>query len=253
MKRPLYAALDLHSAYSVLGSMDHSGKTQPRMRFATEAERLRAQVSALKQKRRPVHLTMEAGALTRWASGIVRPLVERLIICEPRHNRLIHSNPQKNDEADVEGMCVLRRLGKLKEVWMGSDRTREIYRALVYELLNWRDAQRELKALIKARYRGWGVLRLHGLKVFSKTLRQEYLEQLPGNEERRMLLRIYAQHDHAIAQWKETLQEIERVGREFWEVREFQRIPGVGPIAARVFSAIIERPERFATKFKLFK
>ena len=65
MKRPLYAALDLHSAYSVLGSMDHSGKTQPRMRFATEAERLRAQVSALKQKRRPVHLTMEAGALTR--------------------------------------------------------------------------------------------------------------------------------------------------------------------------------------------
>ena len=28
MKRPLYAALDLHSAYSVLGSMDHSGKTQ---------------------------------------------------------------------------------------------------------------------------------------------------------------------------------------------------------------------------------
>ena len=61
-KTPLYAALDLHSAYSVLGSMDHSGKTQPRMRFATEAERLRAQVSALKQKRRPVHLTMEAGA-----------------------------------------------------------------------------------------------------------------------------------------------------------------------------------------------
>src|SRR5262249_37687051 len=27
--------------------------------------------------------------------------------------------------------------------------------------INWRNAQRELKALIKARYRGWGVLRLH--------------------------------------------------------------------------------------------
>jgi hypothetical protein len=59
------------------------------------------------------------------------------------------------------------RLGKLKEVWMGTDRTREIYRALVYELLNWRDAQRELKSLIKARYRGRGVLRLHGIRVFS--------------------------------------------------------------------------------------
>jgi len=151
MKRPIYAALDLHSRRSVLGSMDHDGQTQPRMRFATEANILRGEVERLRQKRRPLYLTMEAGALTRWASGIVRPLVERLIICEPRHNRLINSNPQKCDEADVDGMCLLLRLGKLKEVWMGQDRTREIYRALVYELLNWRDAQRELKALIKAR------------------------------------------------------------------------------------------------------
>ena len=128
---------------------------------------------------------MEAGALTRWASGIVRPLVERLVICEPRHNRLINSNPTKSDEADVEGMCLLLRLGKLREVWMGCDRTREIYRALVYELLNWRDAQRELKALIKARYRGWGVLRLHGIRVFSTKGREEYLAQLPAEEEKR--------------------------------------------------------------------
>jgi hypothetical protein len=167
MKTPIYAALDLHSRHSVLGSMDHEGNNRPRIRFATTAEMLRSHVAALRQKKRPVYLTMEAGAFTRWASGIVRALVDRLIICEPRHNRLINSNPTKSDEADVEGMCLLLRVGKLKEVWMGVDRTREIYRALVYELLNWRDAQRELKALIKARYRGWGVLRLNGIRVFS--------------------------------------------------------------------------------------
>ncbi len=157
MKTPIYAALDLHSRHSVLGSMDHEGNNGPRMRFATTTEMLRSHVGALRQKKRPLYLTMEAGAFTRWASGVVRALVDRLIICEPRYNRLINSNPQKSDEADVEGMCLLLRVGKLKEVWMGVDRTREIYRALVYELLNWRDAQRELKALIKARYRGWGV------------------------------------------------------------------------------------------------
>jgi transposase len=253
MKRPIYAALDLHSRYSVLGSMDHDGQTQPRMRFATEANILRAEVERLRQRRRPLYLTMEAGALTRWASAIVRPVVDRLIICEPRHNRLINSNPTKSDEADVEGMCLLLRLGKLKEVWMGVDRTREIYRALVYELLNWRDAQRELKALIKARYRQWGVLRLNGIKVFSLKGRKDYLDQLPAEEERRMMRRLYAQHDHAIAQRKETLEEVERVGAEFWEVREFQRIPGVGPMAAHVFSAIIEEPARFANKHKLWK
>src|SRR5947199_8557739 len=98
------------------------------MPFATEAETLRAQVARLRQSRRPLVLTMEAGALTCWASAIVRPLVERLIICEPRHNRLINSNPTKSEEAYVEGMCLLLRLSKLKEVWLGTDRTRDIYR-----------------------------------------------------------------------------------------------------------------------------
>ena len=254
MKRtPLYAALDLHSTTSVLGGMDHDGNKLSRMRFPTEAETLKQAVAWLVKKHRRVHLTLEAGSLTRWAVGIVRPLVERLLICDPRHNRLINTNPNKRDEVDVEGMCLLLRLGKLKEVWMGQDRTREIYRAMVYELLNWRDAQRELKGLIKARYRQWGVLRLHGIKVFSVKGRKDYLDQLPAEEERRMMRRLYSQLDHAIAQWKETLQEVERLSGEFWEVRQFQRIPGVGPMAAHVFSAIIEEPARFANKHKLWK
>jgi transposase len=83
------------------------------------------------------------------------------------------------------------------------------------------------------------VLKLHGLKIFSKTFRAQYLEQLPGETERAIILRLYRQHDQAIEQWKETLKEIERVGGGFWEVRAFQGIPGAGPIAAHTFSAII--------------
>jgi hypothetical protein len=59
-----------------------------------------------------------------------------------------------------------------------------------------------------------------------------------------MIGRLYRQHDHAIAQWKETFEEVERVGGEFWEVSEFQRIPGVGPIAAHVFSAVADLESR---------
>ena len=68
-----------------------------------------------------------------------------------------------------------------------------------------------------------------------------------------MMRRLYGQLDHALKQWKETLEEVERLGAAFWEVRHFQRIPGVGPIAAHVFSAIIEEPSRFPSKFKLWK
>ena len=108
------------------------------------------------------------------------------------------------------------------------------------------------KALIKARYRGWGVLRLHGVKVFSAKGRQQYLAQLPAEEERRMMRRLYGQLDRALEQWKERLQEVQRLGAKFWEVEQFQRVPGVGPIAAHVFSAIIEEPSRFRSKFKLW-
>jgi transposase len=250
-KYSVYAALDLHCAHSVLGGMDHDGNELSQSRFPTDAEPLTQAVRALGGT--GVCLAMEASSLTRWAAGVVRPLVERLVICEPRHNRLIAEDANKDDGKDVNNLSLLLRINRLHEVWMGDDRQRQIHRELVYELLNWRDSQRELKALIKARYRQWGVLRVAGTGVFSRTLREKYLIQLPGEEEKRMLLRVYAQHDHAIDQWKDTLREVCRVGRAFWEVGQFKKIPGIGLIGAHVFSALIEDPARFATRQKLIK
>jgi hypothetical protein len=45
--KPLYAALDLHSGTSVLGSMDHDGKSEGQVRFATGGQALREQVLGL--------------------------------------------------------------------------------------------------------------------------------------------------------------------------------------------------------------
>jgi hypothetical protein len=85
MKRtPLYAALDLHSRYSVLGSMDHEGKAQGRARFATTGQMLERYVQGLRRKKRPIYLTMEAGAMSRWASTIVRPLVTSHLRAAPQ-------------------------------------------------------------------------------------------------------------------------------------------------------------------------
>ena len=43
------------------------------------------------------------------------------------------------------------------------------------------------------------------------------------------------------------------MGGQFWEVPQFERIPGVGPIAAQVFSAIVEQPGRFKNRHQLWK
>ena len=68
-----------------------------------------------------------------------------------------------------------------------------------------------------------------------------------------MMRRLYGQFDHAVAQWKETLKEVERAGRSFGKCASFSASPELGPIAAHVFSAIIEEPGRFTTKHQLWK
>jgi len=96
-------------------------------------------------------------------------------------------------------------------------------RELVYELLNWRDAQRELKSLIKARYRQWGVLRLDGIKMFSPKGREDYLEQLPAEEERRM---IEASLRPARSRPRAMERDVARGGARGW------RVLGSAPVSA---------------------
>lgn len=246
-----YAALDLHTTTSVLGTMDADGRWRGTRRFPTAAGPLQQAVAALGGA--GVALTLEASTLSRWAAGLLRPLLGRLVVCEPRRNRLISANPNKHDEADVEDLCLLLRLGKLQEVWLGEDPARQLHHELVAELLNWRDAARELKGLLKARYRQWGVLEVEGTGLFSPARRDRYLSQLPGEPQRRILRRLYAQHDATLGHWKETLRELRRAAAGFWEIGEFQRVPGIGEVGAHVFAALIGDPARFRSRQGLIK
>jgi len=77
MKKPLYAALDLHSRYSVLGSMDHEGRTHPRMRFPTEANILRAEVERLRRRTRDARPQMNhTAAAVRSQRRVMRRLAQ---------------------------------------------------------------------------------------------------------------------------------------------------------------------------------
>lgn len=250
MKRRLYAAIDLHSRTSVLGSMGERGKMLDITRFDTTEENLRSHVATLRAKE--IFLTIEAAPLARWAAGILRPLVSRLVICDPRRNRLISSAPNKGDELDTESLCRLLRLDELHEVWMSNNEERQILRQAVFDLLKLRDRQRELKTLIKNRFRAQGVLRLNGTEIFHPIKRRRWLDQLP-EAHRHGLLLIYALFDSALAAWREQLREVRALGAAFPEIARFQEVPGVGEIGAAVFCAIIEDPSRFQTASQLYR
>lgn len=249
-KPALYAAIDLHSCTSVLGAIDESGQKIPPVRFNTSADTLRDHVADL-GKDHQISLTIEAAPLARWARSILLPVVDKLIVCDPYQNKLISSSAYKRDELDVHFMCRLLRLGELHEVWCGDNEARQIFREAVQALINFRDQQRELKTLIKSRYRGFGILNLNGKEIFHPEKRQRWLDQLPKGHHKG-LNALYLLHDTALTAWREQLREIRMLGESFPEIARFQQVPGVGEVGSAVFSAFVEDPHRFERESKLY-
>jgi len=80
MKKPIYAALDLHSRHRVLGSMDHDGQTQPRKPFG------------LRRRRRPLYRDCEAA---RGAAHYLRTTAQ------PAHQLQSHQERRSGRGRDV--------------------------------------------------------------------------------------------------------------------------------------------------------
>lgn len=251
MRRKVLAAIDLHSGTSVLGWRSVKGEMLGEERFVTNEENLLHWVRQIKA--REVHLTIEAGPLTRWAvKKVLEPAVPKLIVCDPHYNRLVSKNAHKGDEVDVASLSELLRLEALHPVWMGPDEDRDVFRAAVSNLLNFRDQQRELKGLIKCRYQEQGILRINGREVFHPEKRKEWIEKIAPERQHGFLL-LYDLFDAALGAWTEQLGEVIRLGKAYPEIERFMEVPGIGEIGAHVFCAIIQDPHRFNTHQQLWR
>lgn len=51
----------------------------------------------------------------------------------------------------------------------------------------------------------------------------------------------------------EIFRDIRRQGENYWEIAEFQGIPGIGPVAAHLFLGFIEDPHRFRRRSQFYK
>jgi len=247
------ASIDLHSTTSVLGVMDSSnGEMICRWRFPTTGAELVSHIKAVRAKR--LELTIEQTPMTRWAAALLRPLCDRLVPCDPRENRAVAGNSFKSDEADVDILCRLLRLGELKEVHHEEDDSRFAFKAAVQ---HYRDIVRDK---VRARNKVKAMMRRVGAHFESKKDRSlspkhraEVLEFMPTDTWRRSLSRCLRHHDWLVEETKAARKEYEGMGCAYAEIARFLEIPGVGSVTAHTFSAFISTPERFATKGRLFR
>lgn len=246
-----YIGLDVHSRTCSLSWIDGNGDPQSSWTFRTSEEQLIKQIRRIPAQEKT--LTFEEGPLAYWTARTLAEEVDEILVCDPRKNYLISRSVRKDDEPDARALARLLRMGELEEVYQPADDRRALYKQACKHYLDLRDQQRRLKHKIKSRLKRWGLWNIPTMSVYSKSGRTAYLEELPHERIRTEMESLYRMLDQAHEEKQLARKELLELGGPFGETQEFQKIPGIGPISAHTFDAIIQTPHRFATKQKLWR
>src|SRR6185369_9361628 len=113
MKRCHFIGLDTHGQFCDMAVVDAKGRLLQRDRCATNIPAL---LAMLNEVPRPRRLVIEEGPLADWLWRNLRAHVDELTVCEPRRNRLIAADGDKDDPLDAEKLAQLYRGGYVKAV-----------------------------------------------------------------------------------------------------------------------------------------
>ncbi len=251
MRKVAYLSMDVHARNSVMGDMDGNGNFRGNRSFITCENNIINALKTIKAKKK--YLVMEAGPLSYWAAQVANDHVTEVIISDPRENALIYNSSKKRDKVDTQKLCRLLRLGEFKAVYRPENDQRAIFKAAVQHYLDLRDQLIALKQKIKAMYRQWGVINVFTDSAYSGAGRDKFLKQVKHRPIYLQLQRLYALSDATAAIKQEAQKSLQSLGRNYPEIKEFEKIPGMGSIGAHTFDAYIQTPHRFAKRSRLWK
>jgi transposase len=246
MKYDKYMGMDVHQTTTVVVVVDVEGKVILETIVATEAAAIIRLVQSLSG---PLHVTFEETTQAAWLYEVIRSFVAEVIVCDPRHNKVL-SEGSKADKADARKLADLLRTGMLRGVYHGHEATREL-KELVrgYETLS-SDMQRTM-VRIKAIYRGRGI-GTPGRGVYQPRQRKQWLQQLtdPGVQQR--VSWLYEQLDQLSPLRRHARQAMLAESRKHRAVGLLRTIPQLGAIRAALIVATVDTPHRFRTRHQLW-
>lgn len=239
--RTYYVGMDVHQASTVIVVLNGAGKVVMESIVQTGAETVR---SFIKQLRGRVYVTFEEGTQATWLYELLRPLVTEVLVCNPRHNKLLLTG-NKGDRMDARKLAELLRNGMLRAVYHGQGMRalKELVRN--YECLT-EDTTRvknRLKAIFRAR-----AITCSGHDVYRYDRRKSWLEKLsePGVQVRAGFL--YEQLAAMKRLRQEAKQAMLKEARRHPAYQLLLSIPLLGPISVAEIIAVVETPFRFRSK-----
>lgn len=243
-----YIGADVHAATTEL-AFERNQRIVKRLRVPTTIPALRealASVAGTKQ------LVIEEGSMADWLWRNLKDDVDEMVVCDPRRNRLISEDGDKDDPIDCGKLAELLRGGFLRPVHHPQSAERaELKRwvALYHDRV--KQAVREVNK-IRMLGRQYG-LRVPGQALKDRKVQRTWLGQLSSlalAKQLSVLLRGYAAMRQQVAAVKK---ELGRLAASQEVVGRWSELPGVGLIRAVTLLAYLDTPWRFGKLTKLWK
>jgi len=247
MKQKKFVGLDVHKETIAIVVIDEQGKTLVQSVVATDGETIRDFLKGLSGE---IHVTFEVGTQSNWLYWQIKPLVEKAVVCNPRHNNLLMIG-NKADLIDAEKLAQLLRLGAIKEVWQHSSEQAYL-KELVRTHENLISDCTKVMNRIKAVYRSHAI-KCAGTSVYQVSKRDEWLAKLtePGLRFRAELL--FQELDMLINLRKHASLAMLRQARKHNDFKRLCKIPGLGFVSVSRLLAQVGTPNRFETKRQFWK
>lgn len=247
MKQRKFVGLDVHKESIAMVVIDEQGLILMESIIATEAQTIGDFVRGLSGE---IHLTFEVGTQSTWLYHQVKPLVEKVVVCNSRHNKLLQVG-NKADLIDAKKLAELLRLGAVKEVWQHSVeqiQLKELVRT--YEnLLS--DAIRVMNR-VKAIYRGQAI-KCQGVAVYQPTKRGEWLAKVVDEGLRFRAQMLLLELDSLIGLRKQAKQEMLKKAQKHPDFKRLCQIPGLGLMNVARLLGRVGTPFRFSSKRQFWK
>ena len=246
--RTYYIGADVHSNRTEL-AIEQRGRIVARYSVPTSIPALVTVLDSIQGKK---HMAVEEGPMSGWLYRNLNEKVDPFISSDPRRNKLIASEGDKDDKIDAAKLASLLRGGFLRAIYHSDDDRR-------VELKHWvglyhdrvRDAVRSINK-IRAR------CRMHGMTIPKSALcdpAQRTLWLLKTNHQAlaNQLKMLWIGYDATRQQVLYARRQLSKRGKKYEMIQRFSRLPGIGLVRATTLLAYLDTTWRFKTKSKLWK
>lgn len=243
-----YIGADVHCNNTEL-AVEHNKKVVKRISVPTTVASIR---EALVELGGLCHLTFEEGPMASWLYRNLKGSVESITVCDPRRNRLIACDGDKDDRIDSGKLAALLRGKFLRPVY--HDHCMEQLAFKQWVKLYHDFVQSATRNINKVR----GQCRCEGIRIPRGVIRdtasrRQWLDGLEYKVLAEQVCLLWQGYDTAASQAREAKKQLERRIRGNAVLQRWSEIAGIGPIRAATIYCYLDTPWRFKTKSRLWK